>query len=133
MAHAQMLQMFNLEVIPLNLSNNNYFMWTLDKWLWLLTLANRRRYWSLILLNLWNEEQATNWSYFCTLYCTDALLAILSGFAVQSLLAVPLFRLASTEEGSSWEHGCAWHQLRTLRKYLVVKRGFRDCCFLTLP
>ena len=41
-----------------------------------------------------------------------------------SLLAVSLYWLASIG-GSSWKHGCTWHQLRTLLKYLGW-RGWGD-------
>ena len=52
-------------------------------------------------------------------------LPLLTGFIVQSLLAVTLCQSASTEERNSWEYNCAWHQLRTLLKSLG-SRGLRD-------
>ena len=34
---------------------------------------------------------------------------LLDSLPVQSLLAVSLRHLVSTEEGSSWDYGCAWN------------------------
>ena len=59
-------------------------------------------------------------------------LPLLAGFVVQKLLAVSLYQLARTEKGNYWKYGCAWHQLRTLRRDLG-RRGWGDCwCFLTI-
>lgn len=33
---------------------------------------------------------------------------LLGDFVIQILKVVPLFQLASMEEESSWEYGCAW-------------------------
>ena len=44
--------------------------------------------------------------------------SLVTAFDVQSLLKVSLCKLASTEEGNSWEYYCAWYQPRTLRKNL---------------
>ena len=54
---------------------------------------------------------------------------LLVDFAVQSLLAVSLCQLASTEGGSSWEYGHAWHQPRILRKNLG-RRSWRRLLML---
>ena len=55
---------------------------------------------------------------------------LLAGFVVQSLLAVLLCQLVSTEEINSWNTAVLWHQLRTLQKNL----GWWGCgdylCFL---
>ena len=50
-----------------------------------------------------------------------SILPLLTGFVVLRLLAVLLCHLESRKKGSSWEYGCAWHQLRSLCKYLGGK------------
>lgn len=45
-------------------------------------------------------------------------LHLLAGFVVHSLLAVLVCQLASRKEGSSWEYGAAWYELRTISKNL---------------
>ena len=77
----------------------------------------------LCFMSLCNEARANNQS-------TGYILV--SCFTVeQSLLPVWLCQLTSMEEGSYWENGCAWHQLRTLCKNLG-RQGWRDySCFWT--
>lgn len=46
-------------------------------------------------------------------------LSLLAGFVVQSILVVLLWQVASMEEESSWQYGCAWHQLGPYAKIWV--------------
>ena len=79
----------------------------------------------------WSEsKQLAGYIFACCIALAPSS-PLLAGFGVQSLLAVSLCQLASTEDGNSWEYGCAWYQLRILSKKLG-RGGWRDYwCFLT--
>ena len=77
-----------------------------------------------------NSKQLAGYVFVCCIAMALSL-PLLVSFMVPSLLAVSLFQLASTDERSSWEYGCAWHHLRILRKNLG-RRGWRkNWCFPT--
>ena len=107
------------------------FMWTLDKWLWLLTLAGWWRYWSLM---YWAHESSESKQLAsCIFGCCTALvpsLPLLACFAVQILLTMLLCWLGSIER-SFWEYSCPWHLPRTLRKCLDSWSCGNYWCFLT--
>ena len=80
----------------------------------------------------WSDSKKLAGYIFLCCVALALSLPLLAGFVVQSLLAVLLCHLGSTEEGNSWKQGCAWQQLRSLYKYLG-RRGWGDYwCFMTL-
>ena len=79
----------------------------------------------------WSESKKPA-SYIFAWFITLALISpLLTGFGVQNLLSVLPYQLAIIEERRSWEYGCAWCQLITLRKYLGRRGRGDDWCFLT--
>ena len=82
-------------------------------------------------MKLSKSKQVAGYIFACCIALGPSL-PLLAGFVVQKLLAVSLYQLARTEKGNYWKYGCAWHQLRTLRRDLG-RRGWGDCwCFLTI-
>ena len=105
---------------------------------WLLTLAG---YYSssveVLVTNVieesmrWNEiTQLVSYLFKLCIALASSLPSLMD-FAVQSLLAVSLCQLTSTEEENSWEYDCALHQFRTLHKNLSRRDWGNYWCFLT--
>ena len=67
------------------------------------------------------SKQLAGYIFTCCLALAPSS-PLLAVFAVQSLLAVSLCQLLSTEETSSWKYSCAWYHLRILRKKLGKRR-----------
>ena len=80
----------------------------------------------------WGErKQLTGYIFACYIRLTRSSPSLV-GFAVQSLLVVSLCQLASTEEGNSWEYGCAWDQLKDLTQKFEQTRLRRLLMFLDI-
>ena len=71
----------------------------------------------------WGKSKQLARSTFAYCIVLEPSLPLLGSFAVQGLLAMSLCQSASMKDGSSQVYGSAWHQLRTLRKYLDMQ----DC------
>ena len=86
--------------------------------------------WEILVCNVaesmtWSEsKQIFGYIFTCSIALAPSL-TLFAGFTIQTLIIVPLCRLASTEEGSYWEYGSTCLQLRFLRKNLG-RRGTTD-------
>ena len=75
----------------------------------------------IVFIKRGESKQLAVYFFFAHYIALAPILPLLTGFVVLSLLAVLLCHLESRKKGSSWEYGCAWHQLRSLCKYLGGK------------
>ena len=75
------------------------YIWTFN-WLWLLTLAGRQRYWSLLLLSPWNEASGC---IFARCIALTPSLPLVAGFTIQRLFNSVVMLVSKYKRGKFLE------------------------------